>query len=275
MAIQHAYAVTNKLAGLLTSIFTWSNSATDNLARLNDGRMDKKFSVGAATSTVNLVIDFGAATAIEAIAILNHNLATATSPTIKVEAADDSAITTNAVTAKAATSINQDAPRHKDTVLQFAAVSRRYWRITFAWVGSFNLQIGELFPCLTTALSRAIVYGNVSGEEYITSRFGAYAGETRGHYIAGPIRTRQLPFEDLDADERDELLALFRATFGGATPLLWIEQYEATSTAADDDHQEVILGRLDEMALTNVEFDFGRYNPSGLTLRSLGREVGA
>ena len=41
------------------------------------------------------------AKAVKAVAVLNHNLASASAPTLKVEGADDSGISVNAVTAKA------------------------------------------------------------------------------------------------------------------------------------------------------------------------------
>lgn len=275
MVLQHAYAITNKASGLADTAFTWSGGGTTNRSYVVDGRMDRKFTAGAATSSATLLIDFGAATSLSAIALLNTNIATATSPTVKVEALTSVGPDTGLITPKAVTTPNASAPRHKDHVLQFTAVSKRYWRLTFTWTGSFNLTIGELFCAETTVLTRAMTYGNTKREDYITTRFTTYTGETRGHFIAGPIRIRDFIFEDLSAAERDEVLAMFRATYGGTLPILWIEAYEATATAADNDHQEVIYGRLDQASLSTNEFDFGRYNPDGLSLRSLGREIGA
>lgn len=275
MSLQHAYAVTNKAGSLAAAAFNWSNSATTNRAYLNDGRLDRQFNAGAVLTTLNVVIDFGADVTLTAIAILNHNLATATGATLKVEAADNAGISSGSVTPKAITTLNTTAPRQKDHVLQFASTTKRYWRITFAWTGTFTLLLGEIYAAQTSALTRAVVYGSGKGLEYIRSRFRSDTGETRGHFIAGPIRTRQMPFDDLSDSERAELEAMFIATRGGVNALLWCEQYEATATAADNDHQECILGRLEDATWGFTEIDFGRFNPDGMLLRSLGREVGS
>lgn len=276
MPLQHAYATTNKLTALADAAFTWTPATTTNRVYLHDGRMDKIFSVASTASTVNVVIDFGSATALTAIAILNSNIAQATSPTITIAAADDAAITVNPVTPKATTTLNTTAPRQKDHVLQFASVSKRYWRITWAWTGSFALTLGEIYACVTTALTRYTVFGHSEDEEYFGTEFQSDTGESRGHFIAGPYRTKVLPFEDLSESERDELLTLRRACNAGASPLLWCHQYEAVSTAAAAAYQDVIWGRLrGNKNFPWNEFDYARFNVNALVLKSLAREVGA
>lgn len=272
MALQHAYAITNKAPG--AAGFTWS-VATTSSHRLIDGRLDDQIEVTGTLTTVNVVIDFGVATTLNAIALLNHNLATATGAQVKVEAADNAAINIGNSTPKALTTLYTTAPREKDHVLQFAALSKRFWRITFSWTGTFTLRIGELFAAETTVLTRAMVYGNVESVDFVRSRFTGSTGETRGHFIAGPIRARDISFEDLDVTERNEMMAMFLATKGGTRPMLWCEQYEATATAADSDHQECLFGKLEDPSFGLTNFDYGRFNPSGMRLKSLGREVGA
>lgn|GEM_PF-5625378 len=270
----HAWEVGNLASGIAASSWTWSNGASTNRAYLNDGRMDKTFSVGSVASTVNVVVDLGASTSISAIAVLNHNLSTATAPTLTIATADDSGFTTNVVTQKSTTTLNQTAPRHKDHILQFAAASRRYWKLTFAWTGSFSMTLGEIFFATPTSLTRSTIFGHSQSEKYFTTRFESYIGETRGHFLAGPYRVRSLSFADLTASQREELFSMYRETRGGSLPLLWVEKYEAVSTAAASDNQEVIWGRLEEDTLSWTEDDFGIYQPSKMTLTSLSRGVG-
>lgn len=271
----HAYLFTNRAAGLAATAFTWSNGATANRSYLNDGRMDQQMAVGSVASGVNVIIDLGGAYSITAVAILNSNIGNAASPTLKVEHDDDGVWGAGTVEAKAASSLNVTAPSHKDHVLQFASVAKRYWRLTWTWSGSFNMSIGELYLGASTSLARIKVYGHGESEEYRTTRLVTSTGETRGHFLAGPIRVKRLPFSDLTLAQRDELLAMFRNTKGGANPVLWIESAESVATAAAAAQQECVWGRLAEDEFSWTESDFGLYSPNELVLRSLGRELGA
>lgn len=274
-AIQHAYATANKATGLAAAAFTWSTGTTTNRAYLNDGRMDKTFSVGSSSSGANVIIDLGSAMALTAVAVLNSNIASATAPTLKVEGADDVGMSTNLVVAKAATTLSTTAPRHKDHVLQFASVTKRYWRLTWTWTGSFTLTLGELYLAVPTALTRASIYGDQDREEFITTRFTSYSGWKKGLFLAGPIRGRRLVFDDLSDSERAEVHAIIRATYGGAMPLLWCEKYEASATAAAAAYQDCIFGRVEGAIASSTEFDFSRFSVDPLEIRSEGRGVGA
>lgn len=279
MSLQHAYAVTNLLSGLAAAAFTWSTGGTTNRVYVNDGRMDKQFSPGSANNSCNVIIDMGAAVSVSAIAILNHNLggATADPGELKIEAADDIAISVNVVTPWAQAGIALTAPKHKDHVFQFAQVSKRYWRITFVWStggDAYTLKVGEIFACSSVPLSRAMLYGNTKRLSYITSRFEGRNGEQRGHFIAGPIRGRDLPLEDLSESEELEVDVMFMATNGGTTSLLWIEKY-ASAVTTDEASQECIYGKFQEDEIEDVNFDYLRHTPSKLTIQSLAREVGS
>lgn len=272
---QHAYLVTNALAALAASAYTWSNADTLNRAYLSDGRMDKQFVATAASSALNVVIDMGSATALAAIAILNNNLRLATSPTVTIKGADNAGMSTNVVTVKSASTPVTTAPKHKDHVFQFASTSKRYWQILFTWTGSFELKIGELFAGAPTALTRFDVYGRGETEEIVGTRFHAYNGEQRGHFIAGPFRMKHLQLEELSESELAEYLAMWRGCFAGALSMLWIERYEAVSTAAAAAYQDCIFGKVQQADLSWNESDYGIHDPGPLTIRQLAREVGA
>ncbi len=281
MALQHAYSLTNLLAslGLAAGNYTWSTGGTTNRLYVADGKMDLNFSPGAVATTLSLKVDLGSAQDLGCIATLNTNVATMTNAALLIEGADETTMTTNLVTAKAASTFLVSTtldPKCKDHVFQFSHISRRWWRLTWTWTGSFNLSIGELwFGGRPTNLTRAVVYGHGEEEEHITTRFRGSTGETRGHFIAGPIRSRLLSFEDLSASDLAELQVLQRATYGGSAPFLWIDQVESTSTAATSAAQNCILGKLEEPRFNWSEPDYLRYSVGGLVVRSLGREVGA
>lgn len=60
--MSQGYAVTNALAGLAETAFTWSSAYTTNRARLNDGVLDElaASAASAQASGQTLTIDFGA-----------------------------------------------------------------------------------------------------------------------------------------------------------------------------------------------------------------------
>ncbi len=275
MTIRHAYSATNKLSGLAAAAFTWSTAVTTNRTYVNDGRMDKVFSAGSSSGGANVIIDLGSAKAVTAVATLNTNIASATAPTLKVEGADDAGISSNVVAAKAVTTLGTTQPRHKDHVLQFDSVSKRYWRLTWTWTGSFTLTLGEIFFAATTTLNRGVIFGHGEREEFITTRFAGDSGERRGHYVAGPYRIRRFPFADLTESERDEVLTMFRASYGGATNMLWCSRYEAGTSAATAAYQDCIYGRLEQSSVGWTETDPDIYQPDAFELRSAAREVGA
>lgn len=276
----YGYAITNWLQGLAVGTFTFSaGTGGATRSRLNDGRMDARYTNGALTASgVTIVIDFGSAQTLVGIALLNHNSAVQkTDAAVRVRAADDAAITVNVVVAKAATTLNSTAPKNKDHVLQFAALLKRYWELTFTWTGNVgNWAIGEIFAInATTQLTRKSIYGGGESEEIKGVQVEFYNGNSKGYFLGGPIRELQLPFADLTLAQREELLALWRATKNGSTPFIWIPSYEATATAAANAEQEVIYGRCQMPVFKWQENDYQLYTGQELVIRSLGREVGS
>lgn len=277
----HAYATVNKLAGLAAGAFDWSAGLEDSTrTRLNDGRMSSRYVNGNAASGINLIIDLGSAMQLSGFAALNSNCAVQkTDATLKVESADDAAMSVNLATNKAASTLySSAAPRNKDHVLQFAlSTARRYWRLTWTWTGTVtNFSIGELFAFASqTQLSRVYVYGGGGEEEVKTAQIDFDTGGQGAYFLGGPVRSLRMPFEDLTESERDELLAMWRATKDAATPILFIPSYEATSTAAAVAQQECVYGRLQLPQFAWTEHDFQLFTSPEIVVRSLGREVGS
>lgn len=275
--MSHGYATSSALSGLAAAAFTWSSAYALNRTRLNDGILDEVVpgSAAAQASGQTLVWDLGSAQALVGVALLNHNLATGAC-TVKVEGADDAAITVNAVVAKAASTIVTTAPNQKDTVLQFPSVTKRYWRLTFVHTGTKTLTFGEIQALTTiTALSRTTVYGAGDKLRFITNQVDSKTMHQRSTFIGGPHRTRLLPFGELvGTAERDELMAMWFAVQGSVSNLLWVEFIESTATAATAAGQECIWGKLEE-TFGWAQPDFNLFTVDGFKLVSQGREVGS
>lgn len=275
----YAWTTTNALAGLSASAFTWASGPSDDTRLyMRDGRMGKQFVCLTANGGNTLYIDLGSATSLKGLALLNHNLASfGGTVSAQVQGADNSGFTVNVVTAKALTTLDFTKPHDKDFVLQFAAVSRRYWRIILTWTGDKVLKVGEVFAYASvTTLTRKDIYGS-SGEarEVRVASTESDAMEQRNYLLAGPRRRKTMVFQDLTASERQELEALWDATRGPVTPVLWVLEKNEVSTAASADEQDVIYGRLELTDFAYGFSDYSRYSVPSLILVSLGREVGA
>ncbi len=276
----YAYAVVNALAGLSPANFTFS-SVPANLGFLNDGRMDRRtVFAGAVASGYNVIINMGSAVPLAGLAVLNSNFALQkTDAKVLIEAADNAGMSVNLITVKALSTLNTAAPKQKDHVFQFATQTKQYWRITWSWTTGtvVNPGIGELFayaPTAVTQLSRKGVYGGIGETEELLIAKVDFQGDTLALFLGGPIREKQLRFADLNTTQRDEALTMFRATNGPVTPLLWIESYEATATAAAVTEQDCIYGRNTIAKYHWAETDFALYQPDDYSIRSLGREAG-
>ena len=288
----HAYAVTNLAASLVAGSFVvevdsaWAGYTGSDRTYLGDGRMDKRVSVGLTSggNKTGFRIDLGSAQSVAGIAILNHNIVTTgQGADVTVRGATDSGFTTGVVASKSSTTMglylsnNTREPQNKDHVYQFAAVSKRYWEIEFTPYNDVNMAVGEVFVFgAPTVLTRKGIYGSSDGVKLYTSEMEFGNGDTRSIFYGGPVLRKTLRWQDFDDDERDELRRLFLTTRGNASPLLFINSYEATSTAAAATEQDVIYGRLSGLDdLEYSEMDYGLFQINDFTVRSLGREIGA
>jgi len=272
----YAYATTNLLAGLAAASFTPTGGPSDaTRSYLNDSRMDKRYAFNATASTVTMAFDLGSAQTVAGVAVLNSNIASAVAGLFVLQGATDAAFTAGLTTAYSRGSVNVVAPRNKDHVIQIVAVSKRYWRVVFQWTGTFTLSVGEFFLYgAPTVLTRGSVYGSGESEEYFDVANEMMYGDSRAYLLGGPRRSKHLRFSDFSATDKAEHRALWGATRGRVTPLLWIEKYDAF-TDSSDEAQECIFGRLWNPSWQWTQDDYGVYQPSELEIRSLGREVGA
>lgn len=286
----YAYGVTNQItaagAGLYNRI-SGVNTAIAQASYLKDSWLGKRAAVGSLANNDSIVIDMGAATALTGIALLNHNLVTAggAATTVTVKGADDSAMSTNLVTIKAATTLasSAPAPKKKDHLLQFpatfthAAVYPRYYQLLVAGMtGTTAVLMGELFATTgLTSFTRGSVYGSSSGLDVVNAQAQMQYGEPRSIYLGGPIREETYKFADWSATQVAEMSALYEAASGFSTPFLWAESVNPTATAATAAEQACIFGNgmLDRLDWT--QDDYNVYQLPALKIRSLGREAGA
>ena len=274
--MSHGYAVTNALTGFANSAFTWSSAYTSDRRRLIDGMLDEIASSAASAqaSGQTLVINMGSAVSLAGFALLNHNLSTGAC-TVRIRAADNAAISINVVTAKAATTIVTVAPNHKDTALQFPSVSKQYWELTFVHTGTKIVTIGELLALTAiTTLSRTSIYGDGESERALLNMNTSGTGHQRSTFLGGPIRTKRRVFRDQSPSDRAELRAMWAACTYGNSNLLWIDFIESTATAATDDAQECLWGKI-EPGFDWTQSDFRLFDPSQFTIVGQGREVGS
>lgn len=274
--MSHGYGITSSLTGLAATAFTWSSGYAVSRNRLNDGLQDE-LAAGAATAQTSgqsLKFDLGAAGYLSAIALLGHNLASGAC-SVLVEASTDNFVSDTSMV-KSLSTVPTSAPNDRDLVLQFPAVSRRYWRLTFTHTGSKLITIGEVLALASvTALSRQAAYGAGESERYVLNRVESTTGQMRSSFLAGPIRTKTMSFKDLQGTaQRDELMGMWRATRGGNANLLWVDFVESTSTAATAAGMQCLWGKLQE-SLGWTEGDYNLFGVDGLTLVGQGREVGS
>lgn len=267
----------NAIANLAASAFTWGSGYTVGRNFLNDGFVDA-VAYGSSSTTSSpqtLVIDFGGTVTLVAFAVLNHNLRNLGAVTITIEAADNAAITTNAVTAKAATTVVNAAPNDRDTLLQFPSVTKRYWRLTFTHSGSARLSIGELLAVTTVVtLTRRDAYGWGEREQMFINRNEGRTGRVHATFVGGPLRTKRWPFREMQGTaEREELMSMWRLGQGGAQSLLWIESVESSATAATASSQECLFGKM-QSSLGWTESDYRIFDVDALELVADGRGVG-
>lgn len=274
-----AYAYTNLLTGLAASKFTVTTGAgpaDDTRLYLNDAKMDLQYTLTAGTTAEVITIDMGASTACSGFAVLNHNLYVLGAGTIGITATDDVTWATGVVTVKSTTTVNTTKPKHKDSVLQFATVTKRYWRIRFTHTLSLSLKIGEILAySAATQLSRYFIDGSDESERVFKTTTQMLFGDTRSVIFGGPLRELRMRFADFTDAQILELRTMWEASGFGVTPILSIASYEATSSAAAVAEQNCVFGQmvLDDFRWTYV--DFAQRQPPDIVIRSLGREAGA
>lgn len=267
----------NAARNLVAASFTWSSGYTTGRDRLCDGRIDAGAfgSSGALSSPQTLTVDLGSAQALSAIALLSHNLATG-GVTVLVEAADNAAITTNAVTAKATTTVATAEPNSRDAVLQFPAVTKRYWRLTFTYTGNKRIMLGELVMATSvTTLPRQKAYGWGEGEEAIVNINEGRTGAVFATQVAPNRRSKRWPFVDMQGTSQlESLMTMWRAGMGGVQPILWIESIDSSASAGTVESQECLYGRIQMSTMRWSENDFTLYSVDELELVGDGRGVG-
>lgn len=283
--MSYGYATSNLAKALAAAAFTDGSGLITNGAFLNDGRMDKQ-ATGLSSpyaSAFNLVLDFGSATSLAGFALLNHNCCVDSgnnSVFVAVDAADDSGFSVNLVHPKTATQLysgnDVNDVRRKDHVLQFPAVSKRWWKLKFTYTANLSPAIGEVFAYGgSVTLPRGSIYGSGETEEISSAEVDFKNGNHSAYLLGGPLKTKNYQFADLSLSDQNAFLALWRATKAHTLPFLWLEDVESISSGASSAGQEVVYGRFETPAFQWRQDDYAIYQPPGFNIRSLGREVGS
>ena len=266
----------NLVRGLAASAFTASPGPADaTRSRLNDKRLDRTYLMVPAVSAVTLIVDLGSAQQVNTAAVLNHNVAALPGCSIQLMYADDAGFTTGVGIAATMTPSAKDA-RTKDSACAFNAVTKRYWRFTFAWSGgsSVAISIGEVVLGVATTLSRGGQDGSGETEQVRAPTVELANGGTRGIFLAGPVLQNSLVFSDFTPSQLATLRTLWRDCKGPAVPLLWCDDWVQTS-APSESQQQCIYGHLEMPDFAWRWSDWQLVKPPDMIIRSQGREVGA
>lgn len=164
-----------------------------------------------------LTIDLGAATEIDSLVIAKSNHGNM--ETVVVEAADNSAFSTNLVTpiANLVIEMSQASSTTQD-VYHFNAVTKRYWRLRYADTGGNVPQVGQVFLCKRLTFQYPYEFGYSKSPEFQTSRSTALDGTLRGSAAIGGRKVLELPFKLWSDTFRDEYIAFERTVIGGLIP---------------------------------------------------------
>jgi hypothetical protein len=278
----HGYCVANLLSGLAsTAITTTATVIGGNSSYVNDGRLGRTWILTAVnivgTHFCDIKLDLGSAKSAQCIAWLNTS-GVPSGAFVQLFSDVDSSFDPAPYQPKNLTTFGvTDAIDKKDFVLQFPASTAYRWlllRITHS--SSFTVSIGELFiGASITSLSREGVYGSGEGEEIIAVSSRMQGGDVRVAKFGGPIAERRYSFADWTASQLAEAKALWRATNGPVTPLLWIDKVTQTVNAGTVADMRCMYGRIQDARFDWTQDDFGVYQPPGLILRSSGRELGS
>lgn len=277
----HGYCVANALSGLAESAFSGFTPSVGAKSYINDGRMGRRMTSatvllgGGPDRVVDIYVDLGSAQSIASVAVLNHDMCGL--PDARVEVWGSSDGITYPRYGYCASLPSAQADR-KDMVLPVdpAAGAKRYWLVRLLTTATTNISIGELFFSQTvTSLTRNGAYGSGEGAEIILASSQMQGGERRYAKFGGPLYERRYSFADWSVSELEQLRAMWTATNGPVTPLLWVDDVEATAGPATVSKMRCLYGHIQDARFDWVQDDFGVYQPPGLVLRSRAREMGS
>jgi hypothetical protein len=266
----------NLIRALAATSFTASAGPNDTTrARLNDKRIDATYEMVPAASGLTLDVDLGSAQQVDTVAILNHNLASiGTTQSIVVTGADNSLFTVGP-TSPGTINLGPTS-RPKDSCFSFSSsVTKRYWRFQFTWSGggSFAVVIGELVLGRATVLTRGELDGSGETERIRAPMVELSNGGQRGVFIGGPVLERILLFSEFTEAQRDILRTMWRDCRGPVAPVLWCDDYVATTTPTAS-QQRCLYGHLQMPEFNWRWSDWLLVKPPDIVIRSQAREVG-
>lgn len=214
MAYTQAY-----LTQAITASATISSGTADSvygLTKLYDGHAGVPFRFTVTTGGY-VEIDFGTATTIGGVALINHNLTAGATVTLKGGASANPSTLTVTLTY-----------RQYDTWSAVStSTSYRYWRLAISETNTSNTEIGELVLGTLSTFSRAHNYGH---GQAVSRGMASHETELGVRYEARRWKRREwtLNWRNLTTAQLAEIQALDTAVDGSRLPFVWIPDTSTT-----------------------------------------------
>jgi hypothetical protein len=237
------------------SKYTLSATSTDTaypLANLQTYFARDQWKSNSLAANQSLVIDFGAAVAIDFCVIENHNLATSHgSGNIYLQGADDSGFTTNAVNA-----VTDLTTAVTPKLFVFAAITRRYWRLYFDSTGNLGAkpEIGNLFLGAALAFGSEYEFGaKRDNAGYATTRAAALDGSLRTAQAIGGRKRFELQFTVQDNTFATAFRTFHETVRGGLRPFYFLDADGTTMRyVLAPDYSPIVADRYNKNSLQSL-----------------------
>lgn len=249
------------------------SSATfgDSPSRLLDGLLAPVNTAPALTSPAYLTLGLGEARDVSCVALLNDDFgAQAVTVSAEVQGSVDAAFT-SPVSLKSASALAATTHRRVNHALCYPSASYRWLRLKLTFSGTLTLRCGEVFVGLLTVLPRPLALQGLERLSYAMNSIEMRQGERRTKALSGPYRTRQIRVEDASSSDKEAFRAMFRASLGGARPLLYVPSLVSSTASATDAEQDCLFGRAQEDSSAAHARAPAVHELDGFSLRSLSR----
>lgn len=196
-------------------------------------------------SSLSILLDFGAAISADTIALINHNLTSGASLSLK---GDNSNPPT--------TGRGSLSYRANDLWAGFTLASGRYWLLEITDTNSEDLEIGQLILGQRTAFPRARRIGRYRpAVERSTIEQETYAG-MKWNYHKFDRKTFNPSFRVATAAELEVLRSMDAALYGNLWPFLWIPDTSGADCYYVRKEQEFSPEEIERLAGGHLAHDY-------------------